>query len=144
MLLLWKPVIELVLEMQTNGSHIRPLMLRNKGVGSSGDGGLPMPSMTALPTYLAACSSANKLITTSFAASNLERTYEASNNPKRLWTAHKSTLHSAHPNGQLSLPIAQSLANSLATFFSHKIVSIKDSVASKLHGSPTSFDFDLI
>ena len=33
--------------------------------------------------YWAACSSANKLITTSFAASNLERINEASKNPKR-------------------------------------------------------------
>ena len=34
--------------------------------------------------YRAACSSAKKLITTSFAASNLERINEASKNPKRL------------------------------------------------------------
>ena len=35
------------------------------------------------------------------------------------------------------------MANSLASFFYQKIVSLKDSIASKLHGSPTSFDFDL-
>ena len=85
--------------------------------------------------YRAACSSANKLITTSFAASNLERVNEASKNPKRLWTTIKSIL--------LSPPISQSLANSLASFFYQKIVSFKDSIALKLQGSPTPFDFDL-
>ena len=39
--------------------------------------------------------------------------------------------------------ISQSLANSLASFFHRKIVSLKDSIALKLHGSPTPFDFDL-
>ena len=34
--------------------HLRPLMLRNKGVGSSGDGRLPTPSLTALPIELLA------------------------------------------------------------------------------------------
>ena len=48
--------------------------------------------------YRAACSSANKLITTSFAASNLERINEASKIPKRLWTTIKSILHSSPPN----------------------------------------------
>ena len=93
--------------------------------------------------YRAACSSANKLITTSFAASNLERINEASKNPKRLWTTIKSILHSSPPNEQLSPPISQSLANSLASFFYQKIVSLKDSIALKLQGSPTPFDFDL-
>ena len=93
--------------------------------------------------YRAACSSANKLITTSFAASNLERINEASKNPKRLWTTIKSILHSSPPSEQLSPPISQSLANSLASFFYQKIVSLKDSIALKLQGSPTPFDFDL-
>ena len=93
--------------------------------------------------YRAACSSANKLITTSFAASYLERINEASKNPKRLWTTIKSILHSSPPIEQLSPHISQSLANSLASFFYQKIVSLKDSIASKLQGSPTPFDFDL-
>ena len=92
--------------------------------------------------YRAACSSANKLITSLFAASNLERINEASENPKRLWTTIKSILHSSPPNEQLSPPISQSLANSLASFFYQKIFSLKDSIASKLHGSSTPFDFD--
>ena len=92
--------------------------------------------------YRAACSSANKLITTSFAAANLERINEASKNPKRLWTTIKSILHSSPPNEQLSPPISQSLANSLASFF-HQIVSLKDSIALKLHGTPAPFDYDL-
>ena len=91
--------------------------------------------------YRAACSSANKQ--TSFAAANLERINEASKNPKRLWTTIKSILHSSPPNEQLSPPISQSLANSLASFFHQKIVSLKDSIALKLHGTPTPFDFDL-
>ena len=93
--------------------------------------------------YRAACSSANKLITTSFATSNLECINEASKNPKRLWTTIKSILHSSPPNEQLSPPISQSLANSLASFFYQKIVFLKDSIALKLQGSPTPFDFDL-
>ena len=36
-----------------------------------------------------------------------------------------------------------SLTNSLASFFYQKIVSLKDSIALKLQGSPTPFDFDL-
>ena len=35
------------------------------------------------------------------------------------------------------------MANSLASFFYQKIVSLKDSIALKLQGSPTPFDFDL-
>ena len=116
-------------------------MLRNEDVGSSSDGRLPMPSLTG-SAYRAACSSANKLITSSFAASNLERINEASKNPKRLWTTIKSILHSSPPNEQLSPPMSQSLANSLASFFYQKIVSLKDSIASKLHGSPSPYDFD--
>ena len=76
-------------------------------------------------------------------ASNLERINEASKNPKRLWTTIKSILHSSPPNEQLSPPVSQSLANSLASFFHQKIVSLKDSIALKLQGSPTPFDFDL-
>ena len=75
--------------------------------------------------------------------SNLEHINEASKNPKRLWTTIKSILHSSPLNEQLSPPISQSLVNSLASFFYQKIVSLKDSIASKLHGSPTPFDFDL-
>ena len=93
--------------------------------------------------YRAACSSANKLITTLFAASNLERVSEASKNPKRLWTTIKSILHSSPPSEQLSPPISQSLANSMASFFYQKNDPLKDSIALKLQGSPTPFDFDL-
>ena len=77
--------------------------------------------------------------------SNFERINEASKNPKRLWTTIKSILHSSPPpsNEQLSPPISRSLANSLASFFYQKIVSLKDSIALKLQGSPTPFDFDL-
>ena len=46
-------------------------------------------------------------------------------------------------NEQLSPPISQSLANSLASFFYQRIVSLNDSIALKLQGSPTPFDFDL-
>ena len=60
-----------------------------------------------------------------------------------LWTTIKSILHSSPPNEQLSPPISQSLANSLASFFYQKIVSLKDSISLKLQGSPTPFDFDL-
>ena len=42
-----------------------------------------------------------------------------------------------------SPPISQTLANSLASFFYQKIVSLKESISLKLHGSPTPFDFDL-
>ena len=68
---------------------------------------------------------------------------EASENHKRLWTTIKSIQHSSPPNEQLSPPISQSLANSLASFFYQKIVSLKDSIALKLHGPSTPFDFDL-
>ena len=37
-----------------NGFHLRPMMLRNDDVGSSSDGGLPMPSLTTLIDRLAA------------------------------------------------------------------------------------------
>ena len=94
---------------------------RNEDVGSSGDGRLPNAEPDRL-AYRAACSSANKLITISFAEFNLERVNEASKNPKRLWTTIKSILHSSPPNKQLSPPIFQSLANSLAFFFYQKIV----------------------
>ena len=47
------------------------------------------------------------------------------------------------PNEQLSPPISQSLANSLASFFYQMIFSLKNSIALKLHSSPTPFDFDL-
>ena len=93
--------------------------------------------------YRAAYSFANKLILTSFAACNLERINEASKNPKPLWTTIKSILHSSPPNKQLSPPKSQSLANSLASFFRQKFVPLKDSIALKLQGSPTPFDFDL-
>ena len=69
---------------------------------------------------------------------------DASRNPNPLWTTIKSIPHSSPPNEQLSPPISQSLANSLASFFYQKIVSLKDLIALKLHGTPTTpFDFDL-
>ena len=73
----------------------------------------------------------------------VEHINDASKNPKHLWTNIKSILHSSPPNEQFSPPISQSLANSLASFFYQKYVSLKDSIALKLHGSPTPFDFDL-
>ena len=85
--------------------------------------------------YWPACSSANKLITTLFAAANLERINKASKNPKCLWTTIKSILHSSPPNEQLSPPISQSLAYSLASFFHQKTVPLKDSIDLKLHGN---------
>ena len=93
-------------------------------------------------TYRAACSSANKLINKSRAASNVECINEASKNPKRLWSTIQSLLHSSPPSKQLSPSISQPLANSLASFFHQKIVALKESISLKLRGSPLSFDFD--
>ena len=93
-------------------------------------------------SYRAACSSTNKLINKSRAASNDEHINEASKNPKRLWSTIKSLLHSSPPNEQLSPPISQPLANSLATFFCQKIVALKESISLKLSGSLSPFDFD--
>ena len=67
-------------------------------------------------SYRAACSSTNKLIIRSRAASNVECINEASKNPKRLWSTIKALLHSSPPSEQLSPCISQPLANSLATF----------------------------
>ena len=53
-------------------------------------------------SYCAACSSTNKLINKSRAASNVECINEASKNPKRLWLTIKSLLHSSPPSEQLS------------------------------------------
>ena len=63
-------------------------------------------------------------------------------NPKRLWSTIKSLLHSSPPSEQLSPCISQPLANSLATFFCQKIVTLKESISLKLRGSPSPFDFD--
>ena len=93
-------------------------------------------------SYRAACSSTNKLINKSRAASNVECINEASKNPKRLWSTIKSLLHSSPPSEQLSPCISQPLANSLATFFCQKIVTLKESISLKLQGSPSPFDFD--
>ena len=93
--------------------------------------------------YRAACSTANKLITKSRAASNLESINEASSHPKRLWSTIKSLLHTSPPKEQLPPSISQPLANSLASFFLQKIVALKNSISSKLLGNPPSpFDFD--
>ena len=54
----------------------------------------------------------------------------------------KSLLHSSPPSEQLSPCISQPLANSLATFFCQKIVTLKESISLKLQGSPSPFDFD--
>ena len=43
---------------------------------------------------------------------------------------------------QLSPSVSQPLANSLASFFLQKILTLKNSISSKLHGSPSPFDFD--
>ena len=93
-------------------------------------------------SYRAACSSTNKLINKSRAASNVECINEASKNPKRLWSTIKSLLHSSPPSEQLSPCISQPLANSLATFFCQKIVALKESISLKLRASPSPFDFD--
>ena len=91
--------------------------------------------------YRAACSTTNKLITHSRAASNLKCINEASSYPKRLWGTIKSLLHSSPPSEQLSPSVSQPLANSLASFFLQKILTLKNSISSKLHGSPSPFDF---
>ena len=92
--------------------------------------------------YRAACSSTNKLIKKSRAASNIESINEASKNPKRLWSTIKSLLHSSPPSEQVSPSISQPLANSLASFFHQKIVALKESISLKLLGNPSPFDFD--
>ena len=92
--------------------------------------------------YRAACSTTNKLIAHSRAASNLKCINEASSHPKRLWGTIKSLLHSSPPSEQLSPSVSQPLANSLASFFLQKILTLKNSISSKLHGSPPPFDFD--
>ena len=98
--------------------------------------------------YRAACSSANKLITSSFAVANLGTHKRGLKKPQTSLDNHQihtaSILHSSPPNEQLSPPISQSLANFLASFFHQKIVPLKDSIALKLHGTPTPFDFDLL
>ena len=93
-------------------------------------------------TYRAACSSANKLINKSRAASNVECINEASKNPKHLWSVIMSLLHSSSPSEQLSPSISQPLANSLASCFHQKVVALKESISLKLLGSPSPFDFD--
>ena len=62
---------------------------------------------------------------------------------KYCYTAPPTLSNSSPPNEQLSPPISQSLANSLASFFHQKIFFLKDSIALKLHSSPTPFDSDL-
>ena len=92
--------------------------------------------------YPSACSTANKLIIKSNAESNTECIKDASKNPKRLWSTIKALLHSSPPIEQLSPSLSQPLANSLASFFCQKIVALKESISSKLHGRPSPFDFD--
>ena len=87
--------------------------------------------------YRAACSTTNKLITHSRAASNLKCINDASSHPKRLWGTIKSLLHPSPQSEQLSPSASQPLANSLASFFLQKILTIKNSISSKLHGSPS-------
>ena len=92
--------------------------------------------------YRAACSTTNKLITHSRAASNLKCINEASSHPKRLWGTIKSLLHSSPPSEQLSPSVSQPLANSLASFFLQKILTLKNSISSKIAWHPSPFDFD--
>ena len=80
-------------------------------------------------SYRAACSSTNKLIKKSCAASNVECINEAFKNSRRLWSTIKSLLHSSPPSEQLSPSISQPLAHSLATFFCQKIVALKESIS---------------
>ena len=93
-------------------------------------------------TYRSACSSTNKLINKSLAASNIESINETFKNPKCLWSTIKSLLHSSPPSEQLSPSISQPLANSFASFFHQKIVALKESISLKLLGNPSPFDFD--
>ena len=53
-----------------------------------------------------------------------------------------SPLHSLPSAEQLSPSLLQPLANSLASFFCQKIVALKESISSKLHGRPSPLDFD--
>ena len=92
--------------------------------------------------YRAACRTANKLIMKSRAATNLERINSCSKNPKSLWTTIKSILHSSTPAEQLSPAVSKPLADSLASFFREKIISLKLSISTKLGCPPSPFTFD--
>ena len=92
--------------------------------------------------YQASCRSANALITESRIAANLERINEASKNPRSLWSSIKTLLHSSPPSEQLPPSISKLLAESLASFFKQKIISLKQVIALKLNGPPSPFDFD--
>ena len=92
--------------------------------------------------YRTACRTANELIMKSRAASNLERINGCSKTPKSLWTTIKSILHSSTPAEQLSPADSKPLADSLASFFHEKIISLKLSISSKLGGPLSPFDFD--
>ena len=92
--------------------------------------------------YRAACRIENELIMKSRAASNLERINRCSKNPKSLRTTIESILHSSTPAEQLPPAVSKPLADSLASFFCEKIISLKLSVSSKLGGPPSPFVFD--
>ena len=92
--------------------------------------------------YRASCRSANALITESRIAANLERINEASKNPRSLWSSIKTLLHSSPPSEQLPPSVSKPLAESLASFFKQKIISLKQAIALKLNGPPSPFDFD--
>ena len=113
-------------------------MLKSIDVGLSSSGNLPNPNPIAKPTAL----HANKLIMKLIVEANLECIKDASENPKCLWSEIKSLLHSSPPAEQLSPSLSQPLENSLASFFCQKIIALKESISSKLHGRPSSFYFD--
>ena len=75
-------------------------------------------------------------------AANLERINEASKNPRSLWSSIKTLLNSSPPSEQLPPSVSKPLAESLASFFKQKIISLKQAIALKLNGPPSPFDFD--
>ena len=75
-------------------------------------------------------------------AANLERINEASKNPRSLWSSIKTLLHSSPPSEQLPPSVSKPLAESLASFFKQKIISLKQAIALKINGPPSPFDFD--
>ena len=92
--------------------------------------------------YRAVCSSANKLITTSFEAANLERINKAQKNPNVFGQPSNPYFIHPLPTNNFHLPYHNHW-QILWLPLSPKIVSLKDSIASKLHGTSTPFDFDL-
>ena len=70
-------------------------------------------------------STADELIMKSCAASNLEGINSCSKNPKSLWTTIQCIVHLSTPAEQLPPAVSKPLADSLASFFREKIISLK-------------------